>query len=89
MSEAYSCSVCGLMDRDLDRFDAKMRCEQCTAPVRKVVADKPEPHIPYTGPLPAYDPLVQEARDYWTPRIGREAANELNPDCDPLDGERR
>ena len=84
MSESYSCSVCGLMDRDLDRFDAKMRCERCTAPVR--VEDKPEPHIPYTGPLPAYDPLVQEARDYWTPRIGREAARELNPETDDING---
>ena len=85
MSEAYSCSVCGLMDRDLDRFDAKMRCEQCTAPVRKAVAEKPEPHIPYTGPLPAYDPLVQEFRE----RYGRVAQEELYPECDDINGGRR
>ena len=41
------------------------------------------------GPLPAYDPQVQEDRDFWARRIGRDAANELNPECDPLDGERR
>ena len=81
MSEAYSCSVCGLMDRDLDRFDAKMRCEQCTAPAR--VADKPEPHIHYTGPLPAYDPLVQEYRE----KYGR-GYEDLYPECD-INGERR
>ena len=85
MSEAYSCSVCGLMDRDLDRFDAKMRCEQCTAPVRKVVADKPEPHIPYTGPLPAYDPLVQEFRE----KKVRAAQEDLYPECDDINGGRR
>ena len=85
MSEAYSCSVCGLTDRDLDRFDAKMRCEQCTAPVRKVVADKPEPHIPYTGPLPAYDPLVQSYID----KHGRTAQRDLYPECDDINGGRR
>ncbi len=81
MSEAYSCSVCGLTDRDLDRFDAKMRCEQCTAPARKVVADKPEPHIPYTGPLPAYDPLVQEYRERYGPGY-----EDLYPECDDING---
>ena len=82
--EAYSCSVCGLMDRDLDRFDTKMRCERCTAPARKVVAEKPEPHIPYTGPLPAYDPLVQEYRE----RYGR-GYEDLYPECDDINGGRR
>ncbi len=85
MSEAYSCSVCGLTDRDLDRFDAKMRCEQCTAPARKVVADKPEPHIPYTGPLPAYDPLVQDYID----KNGRTAQRDFYPECDDINGGRR
>ena len=82
MSEAYSCSVCGLMDRDLDRFDAKMRCEQCTAPVRKVVEDKPEPHIPYSGPLPSKDPYIQEFRE----KYGRAAQEELYPECDDING---
>ena len=85
MSEAYSCSVCGLMDRDLDRFDAKMRCEQCSAPARKVVEEKPEPHIPYTGPLPSLDPYVQEFRE----KYGRRLQEEYYPECDPLDGDRR
>ena len=84
MSEAYSCSVCGLTDRDLDRFDAKMRCERCTAPARKVVAEKPAPHIPYTGPLPAYDPLVQEYRE----RYGR-GYEDLYPETDDINGGRR
>ena len=83
MSEAHSCSVCGLTDRDLDRFDAKMRCEQCTAPVR--VADKPEPHIPYTGPLPSKDPYIQEFRE----KYGRAAQEELYPECDDINGGRR
>ena len=82
MSEAYSCSVCGLMERDLDRFDAKMRCEQCTAPVRKVVEDKPEPHIPYSGPLPSKDPYVQEFRE----KYGRTAQRDLYPECDDING---
>ena len=82
MSEAYSCSVCGLMDRDLDRFDAKMRCERCTAPVR--VEDKPEPHIPYTGPLPAYDPQVQEYRERYGPGY-----EDLYPETDYINGGRR
>jgi len=80
--EAYSCSVCGLTDRDLDRFDAKMRCEQCTAPVRKVVAEKPEPHIPYAGPLPSLDPYVQDYRE----KYGRRLQEDLYPETD---GERR
>ena len=85
MSEAYSCSVCGLTDRDLDRFDAKMRCERCTAPARKVVAEKPDPHIPYTGPLPSKDPYVQEYRE----RYGRVAQEFFYPECDDINGGRR
>ena len=76
MSEAYSCSACGLMDRDLDRFDSKMRCERCTAPVR--VAEKPEPHIPYAGPLPSLDPYVQEFRE----KYGRRLQEEYYPETD-------
>ena len=35
----------------------------------------------------AFDPLIQEARDFWTLRIGRESAEELCPECDPIPGE--
>ena len=94
MSDKTRCKICSaVMYRDEE-------CAQCLIaddPIavwenpdehseRAIEADR---HIPYTGPLPAYDPIVQEARDYWTPRIGREAARLLNPDCDPLDGGRR
>ena len=82
MSEAYSCSVCGLTDRDLDRFDAKMRCERCTAPAR--VAEKPDPHIPYAGPLPSLDPYVQEFRERYGPGY-----EDLYPECDDINGGRR
>ena len=70
------------MDRDLDRFDAKMRCERCTAPARKVVAEKPDPHIPYTGPLPSKDPYVRDYID----KYGRAAQEDLYPECDDING---
>ena len=83
MSDKTRCKICSaVMYRDED-------CARCSGAIAPAAAPEKDRPIPYTGPLPAYDPLVQEARDYWTPRIGREAARELNPDCDPLDGERR
>ena len=82
MSNKTRCKICsGVMYRDEP-------CPRCSGAIA-LAEPEADRHIPYTGPLPAYDPIVQEARDYWTPRIGREAARELNPDCDPLDGERR
>ncbi len=65
-------------------------CPHCVMTIDPVaVWENPDKHtekaIEVTG---AYDPLIQEARDYWTPRIGREAANELNPECEPLPKER-
>jgi hypothetical protein len=64
-------------------------CPQCETTCDVVpVWENPDKHaetaISVTG---AYDPLVQEARDFWTLRIGREAAEELCPECDPIPGE--
>ena len=64
-------------------------CPQCSGGAERVFNETREPHIPYTGKLPAYDPQVQEDRDYWAGRIGRAAAEELCPECDPLPHERR
>ena len=89
MADAHRCRVCGRLSGDLDSFDAKMRCSDCSAPARAVAVEKPDPHIPYSGPLPAYDPQVQEDRDFWAGRIGRVAAEDLCPECDPLPEERR
>jgi len=59
------------------------RCVMADDPV--AVWENPDIHtetaISSTG---AYDPLIQEARDHWAKRIGREAAIELNPECDAL-----
>jgi hypothetical protein len=65
-------------------------CPQCVTTDDPVaVVETPDKHtetaINKTG---TYDPLVQEDRDFWTARIGREAAIELCPECDPLPGER-
>jgi hypothetical protein len=90
MSDKRRCRTCGMTYFDDELHDCP-KCVIADDPI--AVWENPDQHteaaIESTGPLPAYDPLVQEARDYWTPRIGREAANELNPECDPLDGERR
>ena len=64
-------------------------CPQCVMTDDPVaVWENPDKHtetaIKKTG---AYDPLIQEARDYWTVRIGRESAEELCPECDPIPGE--
>ena len=74
--------TCGLGHRHF----VDEECPQCVMTSDPVaVWENPDKHtekaIEITG---AYDPLVQEARDYWAPRIGREAAIELNPECDPL-----
>ncbi len=79
MSDKTRCKICsGVMYRDEP-------CPRCSGEIAPAVAEK-DRHIPYAGPLPAYDPIVQEAIDHWTPRIGREAAIELNPDCDDING---
>ena len=85
MSDRRRCVGCGMA------HFADEPCPSCsgemTSPVR--AEEKPEPHIPYTGKLPAYDPQVLEDRNFWAVRIGRAAAEELCPECDPLPEERR
>ena len=60
-------------------------CGDCRRPVRQEEIRENKP----ANPLPAYDPQVQEDRDYWAGRIGRAAAEDLCPECDPLPEERR
>jgi len=91
MADAYRCRVCRRLSGDLDSFDAKMRCWDCAdAPDhdglvgRQDDEDKPETRTTSAGPLPAYDPLVQEFRE----KYGRTAQEELYPECDEINGGR-
>ena len=80
MSDRRRCVGCGMA------HFADEPCPSCsgemTSPVR--VADKPDPHIPYSGPLPSLDPYVQEFRE----KYGRAAQEELYPECDEINGGR-
>ena len=78
MSDQIRCGVCNMTHF---KDEPCPSCSGETAP--RGLA--PEPHIPYAGPLPSKDPYVQEYRE----RYGRAAQEELYPECDPLDGERR
>tara|TARA_R100000458_G_C8254663_1_gene230954 strand:+ start:525 stop:788 length:264 start_codon:yes stop_codon:yes gene_type:complete len=84
---AHDFESCGLCNRKLE-FDLLTNglCGDCRRPLKQ---DEVEETKPTTNkPLPAYDPQVQEDRDFWAKRIGRAAAEQLCPECDPLPGER-
>jgi hypothetical protein len=79
MSHKKKCSTCLTV-----HWDDEL-CPNCNGNV-EFSEETDEKHIPYTGPLPAYDPQVQEDRDFWARRIGREAANDLSPETDDKNG---
>ena len=78
MSDRIRCVAC-----NMPHFKDEP-CPQCSGGAERVFNETREPHIPYTGPLPAYDPLVQEYRE----RYGR-GYEDLYPECDDINGGRR
>ena len=87
MSDKTRCKICSAV---MYRDEEGVRCVIADDPIavwenpdehseRAIEADR---HIPYTGPLPAYDPIVQEFRE----KYGRTAQEEYYPETDEING---